>query len=84
MKYVYSTGNQVCAQFVEVEIDDDIVKSVKFIGGCDGNHKGIAALAADMPIDEVIKRLSGITCGMRNTSCPDQLAQALKEYKKEQ
>ena len=81
MKYVYKTNNKVCAQIIEVEIEDDCVKSVNFIGGCDGNHKGIAQLASGMKINDVIEKLSGITCGMRSTSCPDQLAQALKEYK---
>ena len=81
MKYIYNTGNKVCAQVIEVDIENDRVKSVNFIGGCDGNHKGIAQLAIGMNINEVIQRLSGITCGMRSTSCPDQLAQALKEYK---
>ena len=81
MKYVYNTNNKVCAQIIEVEIENDCVKSVNFIGGCDGNHKGIAQLAAGMQIDDVIERLSGITCGMRSTSCPDQVAQALKEFK---
>ena len=83
MKYVYNTNGRVCAQFVEVEVENDCVKSVNFIGGCDGNHKGIAALAAGMQVNEAIRRLAGITCGMRNTSCPDQLACALKQYLQE-
>ena len=83
MKYFYSTRNQVCAQSIEVEIENNTIVSVKFNGGCDGNHKGIAALAVGMQINEAIRRLAGITCGMRNTSCPDQLACALKQYLQE-
>ena len=77
MKYVYSTQGQVCASSIEVEVIDNIVKNVVFKGGCDGNHKGIIKLVENMPVAEVIRRLSGITCGFRNTSCPDQLAKAL-------
>lgn len=79
MIYIHDTKGKVCANSITVEFDNDRIVSVKFHGGCDGNHKGIAKLAENMQIDEVIKRLSGITCGMRNTSCPDQLACALKE-----
>lgn len=83
MKYFYSTNNKVCAQSIEVEVENDSIVSVKFNGGCDGNHKGIVQLVIGMPVDEVIKRLENITCGMRNTSCPDQLACALKKMKSE-
>ena len=83
MKYVYNTNNQVCAQSIEVEVENDSIVSVKFNGGCDGNHKGIVQLVLGMSVDEVIKRLENITCGMRNTSCPDQLACALKKMKSE-
>lgn len=71
----------VCAMAIDFDVEDDRVKNVKFTGGCDGNHKGIAALCEGMLVDEVISRLEGIKCGMRNTSCPDQLAQGLKAYK---
>ena len=83
MKYFYSTNNKVCAQSIEVEVENDSIVSVKFNGGCDGNHKGIVQLVHGMSVDEVIKRLENITCGMRNTSCPDQLACALKKMKSE-
>ena len=63
------------------DIEDGKVKNVQYIGGCNGNLKGIGALVEGMDIDEVIARLEGTTCGMKNTSCPDQLAQALKEVK---
>ena len=82
MKYLYNTGNKVCAQAIEVEITGEKITAVKFSGGCEGNHRGIEQLVAGMEIDEVIKRLSGVTCGFRNTSCPDQLACALAEAKK--
>lgn len=82
MKYNYSTGNKVCAHAIDVEIEGENVVSVKFHGGCDGNHKGIEQLVAGMKISDVIQRLSGVTCGCRNTSCPDQLACALAEAEK--
>lgn len=71
----------ICAIGIDYEVVDGRVSGVKFTGGCDGNHKGITALIEGMLVDEAIDRLSGITCGPRNTSCPDQLAQALKQYK---
>lgn len=71
----------ICAMGIDFEIMDGRVYNIRFTGGCDGNHKGLAALAEGMLVDEAIDRLSGITCGPKNTSCPDQLAQALKEYK---
>lgn len=71
----------ICAIAIDFEVENDIVKDVVFTGGCDGNHKGIVALIKGMNVDEAIERLSGITCGPRNTSCPDQLACALKAYK---
>lgn len=83
MKYIYSTNNQVCAQSIELDVENNIIAAVKFNGGCQGNHRGIAKLVEGMKIDDVIQRLTGVTCGMRNTSCPDQLACALKQIKKE-
>ena len=71
----------VCAQAVRFEVEDNIVQKVDFIGGCSGNTQGVARLAEGMPIDEVISRLKGIRCGMRPTSCPDQLARALAQAK---
>lgn len=70
----------ICAQGIDFEVVDGRVHDVKFFGGCDGNHKGIAALIEGMMVEEAIDRLSGITCGPRNTSCPDQLSKALAEY----
>ena len=70
----------ICAIGIDFEVADDRVYDVRFTGGCDGNHKGLAAVIEGMPVQEVIDRLSGITCGPRSTSCPDQLAKALQEY----
>ena len=70
-----------CSQLIEIETDGDIVKNVKFIGGCHGNTQGVAALVAGMKIDDVISKVKGIQCGMRGTSCPDQLARALEAIK---
>jgi len=71
----------ICAIGIDFEVVDGKVADVKFTGGCDGNHKGINALIKGMPVDEAIERLSGVTCGPRSTSCPDQLAKALEQYK---
>ena len=76
MKFTYKTKG-VCSRLIEIEIEENIVKSVSFEGGCNGNTKGIASLVVGMPVDEVIDRLKGIKCGFRQTSCPDQLATAL-------
>ena len=80
MKYTYKTKG-VCSQKIDLEIENDILKSVTFTGGCNGNLQGIESLVKDMKIDDVINKLSGIKCGFKNSSCPDQLAEALKEYK---
>lgn len=80
MKFTYKTKG-VCSSSIELEIDDGIVKSVKFTGGCNGNLQGIGILVEGMEVDDVIKKLSGIKCGFKGTSCPDQLAEALREYK---
>ena len=69
----------VCAKNIEFEVDGDIVKSVKFNGGCNGNLKGIASLVEGLKLEDVIKKLEGLTCGAKDTSCPDQLAKALKQ-----
>ena len=74
---VYRTRG-VCAQTIEYEVQDGVVHNVKFIGGCSGNTQGVAALVEGMQVEEVISRLEGINCGGRGTSCPDQLAKALK------
>ena len=71
----------VCARRIEIEIEGDIIAQVKYVGGCAGNTQGVAALVRGMTIDEAIERLSGIRCGFKATSCPDQLATALKKDK---
>ncbi|SFS06345.1 TIGR03905 family TSCPD domain-containing protein [Anaeromicropila populeti] len=73
----------VCASQINIEIEDDIIKSVEFVGGCSGNSQGIARLTIGMHVNEVIDRLEGVTCGYKATSCPDQLAKALKKYQAE-
>lgn len=77
---VYKTKG-VCARSIEFEVENNVIKSVKFNGGCNGNTQGIASLVQGMNVDEVIKRLKGTDCGGRGTSCPDQLAKALEEAK---
>lgn len=80
--HTYKTQG-VCSKAIEIELDGDTVKKVKFIGGCSGNTQGVAKLAEGQKIDDVISRLEGIKCGFKSTSCPDQLAKALKEAKGE-
>ena len=78
MKYEF-TPTGVCSKKIYIDDEDGIVNDVVFLGGCNGNLKGISALVKGMPIDEVVEKLSGIRCGMKATSCPDQLARALDE-----
>lgn len=80
MKYQYCTQG-TCSQVIEFEVEDGILLDVRFLGGCSGNLKGIASLVKGMKVDEVIARLDGIQCGMKGTSCPDQLAKALQSTK---
>lgn len=79
MKYSYTTQG-TCSRKIEFEIEDGVIKDVRFEGGCNGNLQGIGALVKGMKPEEVAQRLAGISCGMKSTSCPDQLAKALKEY----
>jgi len=72
----------VCSMQIEIEVENSLIKNVEFVGGCSGNTQGVASLAKGRNIDEVIAALEGIKCGFKNTSCPDQLACALKEIKK--
>jgi uncharacterized protein TIGR03905 len=78
MKTVYQTEGTCCRQ-IELEVDGDVVKSVRFLGGCHGNLQGIARLVEGMNVADVVTRLSGIRCGMKSTSCPDQLSLALQQ-----
>ncbi len=72
----------VCSQMIHVDVKDNIIKDAEFVGGCSGNTQGIARLVKGMNVDEAISRLEGIKCGFKSTSCPDQLAQALKAVSK--
>ena len=77
-EYSYNTRG-VCSRKIDFEIEDGIVKNVRFLGGCNGNLQGIGKLVEGMKIEEVIEKLEGLNCNGKGTSCPDQLAQALKE-----
>ena len=78
MNIRYQTSG-VCSKMINIEVNDGIIDSVQFLGGCNGNTQGVAALVRGMKVEEAIKRLEGISCNGRGTSCPDQLAKALKE-----
>lgn len=80
MKHSYKPSG-VCSRQINVEVENDIVVACEFVGGCNGNTKGLSAMVVGQPVDEVIRRLEGTTCGMRPSSCPDQLTKALKEAK---
>lgn len=82
MIYEYSPSG-VCSQKMVFDIENGVVKSLKVLGGCNGNLKGISSLVEGLAVDEIIERLDGITCGPRPTSCPDQIANALKQFIKE-
>ena len=75
----FETCGQVCSRQIDIETDGEVIRQVRYTGGCSGNTQGVAALVAGMKIDEAIARLEGIDCNGRGTSCPDQLARALKE-----
>ena len=68
----------VCSRLIKVDVDGETIKKVEFVGGCNGNTKGIASLVEGMNVHDAISRMEGITCGQKSTSCPDQLAKALK------
>ena len=80
MEFTYKTQG-TCSQMISFELNENKVTKVQFYGGCNGNLKGIASLVEGMDVDEVIARVEGICCGMKATSCPDQLAKALKAAK---
>ena len=82
MKFAYRPRG-VCSQMMESEVEDDKIVSVTVTGGCDGNLKGISRLIRGMSVQEVVDRLEGIRCGGKATSCPDQIARALKAYQAE-
>ena len=69
----------VCSQRMTIELEDGVIRDVQILGGCNGNLQGISALVRGMKAEDAIERMRGIRCGMKNTSCPDQLAKALEE-----
>ena len=81
MEHYTYTPSGVCSRKIDFDIEDGIIRKVTFTGGCSGNTQGVAALLVGMTVDEAITRLDGIHCGPRPTSCPDQVARALKAYK---
>ena len=83
MEYIYNPIG-VCSKEMKIEVENNIIKNVKILGGCPGNTIGVTRLIKGMSIDEAIKRLKGILCGNKGTSCPDQLATALENIKKMQ
>lgn len=70
----------VCARKMVIDVEGDTINNVQIVGGCHGNSQGISSLVKGMKVDDVIERLEGIKCGFKNSSCPDQLAKALKEH----
>ncbi len=82
VRYIVAKTEGVCSQAIELLIEGDYIKDAVFHGGCNGNLKGIAALAKGQKVSDVKDRLTGITCGGKNTSCPDQFAQLLNEISK--
>lgn len=81
MRYQY-TPKGVCSTQINIDVDEnDVIKSIEFVGGCPGNTTGVAKLAVGRKVDEIISLLKGVPCRNRGTSCPDQLARALEEYK---
>jgi len=78
MVYTYETKG-VCSRLIRFELEDGLVHNVEIVGGCSGNGQGVAALVEGMPVEEVIRRMKGIRCGFKDTSCPDQLACALEQ-----
>ena len=78
MHYEYKTKG-TCSSRITFDLDGDIVRNVKFTGGCNGNLKGISSIVDGMKVEDIEKKLGGITCGFKNTSCPDQLAKAVSE-----
>jgi uncharacterized protein (TIGR03905 family) len=82
MQFVHRNKG-TCSSEIRYDIEDNIIKDLEIVGGCPGNTKGVAKLCIGKTVDEVIELLLGIPCGMRETSCPDQLAKGLIEYKKE-
>ena len=80
MEHITYQTRGVCSRQIEIDVEDGVIAKVRFIGGCAGNTQGVAALIVGMPVEEAIRRLGGIRCGFKPTSCPDQLACALRQH----
>ena len=78
METIQYTPRGVCSRKMEIDVEDGVIRAVRVLGGCSGNLQGLSALLRGMTVDEAVARMEGIRCGMKPTSCPDQLAQALK------
>lgn len=78
METIQYTPRGVCSRKMEIDVEDGVIRAVRVLGGCSGNLQGLSALLRGMTVDEAVARMGGIRCGMKPTSCPDQLAQALK------
>ena len=83
MKHYTYTPSGVCARRIEMDIEENVIRKVVFTGGCSGNTQGLSALLVGMTVDDAISRLEGIRCGLKSTSCPDQVAKALTKFKVE-
>jgi len=83
VKFTFTPNPLVCSQFMNIELEGTKIRKLEVIGGCPGNIVGIGQLIEGMEVDEVIRRLDGISCGGKPTSCPDQLAKALKKFRQE-
>ena len=75
---IHYTPKGVCSRQIDIVVEDGVIQSVQVVGGCHGNLQGISSLLRGMPVDEAVRRMEGIRCGNKPTSCPDQIAQALK------
>lgn len=80
MEHITYAPRGVCSRRIDIDIDKDVIVNAEFVGGCSGNTQGLCALLKGMDVNDAVKRLEGIRCGLRPTSCPDQLALALKGY----
>ena len=83
MERISYSPRGVCSRHIDIDVEDGIIRAVTFTGGCAGNTQGVAKLLIGMRATEAMERLSGIRCGLKPTSCPDQVAQALRQYMKE-
>ena len=80
MEHIHYTTRGVCSRAIDITVENGIIEEVRYHGGCAGNTQGVAALVKGMKVEDAIERLAGIRCGFKSTSCPDQLATALREY----